>query len=160
MLEGYERTAKLLTETFGYQLVHEAGNRFRFASPGADGAGKLIDLLCMPDSRHGRSGAGSVHHIAFRAKDDEEQRTWRETIAALGYNVTPVIDRTYFHSIYFREPGGVLFEIATDPPGFTFDESLEELGTHLRLPPQHEPVRDQIERIILPITIPRKEDTQ
>jgi catechol 2,3-dioxygenase-like lactoylglutathione lyase family enzyme len=156
MLEGYERTAKLLTETFGYELIHEAGNRFRFALPGADGAGRVIDLLCMPDSRHGRSGAGSVHHIAFRAKDDEEQRTWRETIAALGYNVTPVIDRTYFHSIYFREPGGVLFEIATDPPGFTFDESLEELGTHLRLPAQHEPVRDQIERIILPITVPRK----
>jgi glyoxalase family protein len=71
-----------------------------------------------------------------------------------------VIDRTYFHSIYFREPGGVLFEIATDPPGFTFDESLEELGTHLRLPAQHEPVRDQIERIILPITVPRKGNTQ
>jgi catechol 2,3-dioxygenase-like lactoylglutathione lyase family enzyme len=159
-LEGYERTARLLTETFGYELIQEAGNRFRFKSPGAGGAGKIIDLLCMPDSRHGRSGAGSVHHIAFRAKDDEEQRAWRETIADLGYNVTPVIDRTYFHSIYFREPGGVLFEIATDPPGFTLDESLEELGTHLRLPPQHEPVRDQIERIILPITIPRKEDTQ
>jgi glyoxalase family protein len=160
MLEGYERTAKLLTETFGYELVHEAGNRFRFASPGAGTAGKVIDLLCMPDSRPGRGGAGSVHHIAFRANDDEEQRAWRETIAALGYNVTPVIDRTYFHSIYFREPGGVLFEIATDPPGFTFDESLEELGTNLRLPAQHEPVRDQIERILLPITVPRKEGTQ
>jgi glyoxalase family protein len=82
----------------------------------------------------GRVAAGSVHHIAFRAKDEAEQLQWRERLVDLSYNVTPVIDRTYFHSIYFREPGGVLFEIATEPPGFTLDEKLDELGTHLRLP--------------------------
>ena len=104
----------------------------------------------------GRVAAGSVHHIAFRAKDKHEQLKWREYLVDLGYNVTPVIDRTYFHSIYFREPGGVLFEIATEPPGFTLDEKLEELGTHLRLPPWMESARSQIETILPPIQVPRK----
>jgi catechol 2,3-dioxygenase-like lactoylglutathione lyase family enzyme len=155
-LEGYERTARLLTEVFGYTLAQESGNRFRFAAAGSTSAGKLIDLLCMPDGRHAGGGAGSVHHIAFRAKDDAEQRAWREKIVALGYNVSPVMDRTYFHSIYFREPGGILFEIATDPPGFTFDEKLEELGNNLRLPSWMESARAQIEDILLPITVPTK----
>ncbi|PQV62658.1 glyoxalase family protein [Abditibacterium utsteinense] len=158
-LEGYERTARLLTETFGYQLIQEVGNRFRFQAAGEGGVGKIIDLLCMPDGRRAGSGAGSVHHIALRASDDEQQREWREQIADLGYSVSPVMDRTYFHSIYFREPGGVLFEIATDPPGFTFDESLEELGTNLRLPPQYERSRERIEQILQPIIIPQKEGT-
>src|SRR6266481_4419067 len=131
-LEGYERTAKLLTETFGYRLVEQSGNRFRVA-------------------------AGSVHHIAFRAHDDEEQRNWRHHLVELGYNVTPVIDRTYFHSIYFREPGGVLFEIATDSPGFASDESLKELGNNLRLPPWLEPTRSQIEEILPAIKVPTKQ---
>jgi glyoxalase family protein len=100
--------------------------------------------------------AGSVHHIAFRAKDQAEQLQWREHLVDLGYNVTPVIDRTYFHSIYFREPGGVLFEIATEPPGFTLDEKLEELGMHLRLPPWMESSRSQIEQILPPIQVPAK----
>jgi glyoxalase family protein len=155
-LEGYERTAELLTATFGYMLVEEAENRFRFAAPGEDGAGKLIDLLCMPDRRRASGGAGSVHHIAFRAKDDAEQRAWREKIVGMGLNVSPVMDRTYFHSIYFREPGGILFEIATDPPGFTADETLEELGTNLRLPPWMERARAQIEGILPPIALPLK----
>src|SRR5438034_713596 len=102
----------------------------------------------------GRVAAGSVHHIAFRAKDKHEQLQWREHLVDLGYNVTPVIDRTYFHSIYFREPGGVLFEIATEPPVFTLDEKLEELGTHLRLPPWMESARSQIEKILPPIQVP------
>jgi catechol 2,3-dioxygenase-like lactoylglutathione lyase family enzyme len=160
VLTGYERTAKLLTETFGYQPIQEANNRFRFLAPGANGVGKIIDLLCMPDSRHGRSGAGSVHHIAFRAKDDAEQQQWREQIVELGYNVSPVMDRTYFHSIYFREPGGILFEIATDPPGFTLDEPAEELGTNLRLPPQYERARPQIEKILPSLTLPQKENSK
>ena len=147
-LEGYERTARLLTETFGYRLVEESGNRFRFVSADDSAAGRIVDLLCQPDSAMGRVAAGSVHHIAFRAKDQAEQLQWRERLVDLGYNVTPVIDRTYFHSIYFREPGGVLFEIATEPPGFTLDENLEELGTHLRLPPWMESTRSQIEEII------------
>jgi glyoxalase family protein len=155
-LEGYERTARLLTDSFGYRLITESGNRFRFASADEAAPGRIIDLLCMPDTETGRVAAGSVHHIAFRAKDEAEQLKWREQLVDLGYNVTPVIDRTYFHSIYFREPGGVLFEIATEPPGFTLDEMLEELGTHLRLPQWMESARSQIEKILPPIQLPGK----
>src|SRR6266498_2548034 len=152
-LEGYERTAQLLTESFGYRLVRESGNRFRFVAPSESGPGRVVDLLCMPDGRAGHVAAGSVHHIAFRTKDDAEQLQWREHLVELGYNVTPVIDRTYFHSIYFREPGGILFEIATEPPGFSLDEKLDELGMHLRLPPWMESARSQIERVLPPIKL-------
>ena len=155
-LEGYERTAKLLTETFGYRLVEQSGNRFRFAAPGEGATGRIVDLLCVPDGSSGRVAAGSVHHIAFRAHDDEEQRNWRHQLVELGYNVTPIIDRTYFHSIYFREPGGVLFEIATDSPGFASDENPEELGNNLRLPPWLEPTRSQIEEILPLIKVPTR----
>ena len=155
-LEGYEHTAKLLTDVFGYRLVEQSGNRFRFAASGERGIGRIIDLLCVPDGSAGRVAAGSVHHIAFRAHDDEEQRNWRHHLIELGYNVTPVIDRTYFHSIYFRELGGVLFEIATDSPGFASDESLKELGNNLQLPPWLEPTRSQIEEILPPIKIPTR----
>jgi glyoxalase family protein len=156
-LEGYERTAGLLTDSFGYRLIDQSGHRFRFASQNDAAKGRIIDLLCLPDGHAGRVAAGSVHHIAFRAHDQNEQLEWREHLVGLGYNVTPVIDRTYFHSIYFREPGGVLFEIATDPPGFTLDEKMEELGTSLRLPPWMESARSQIERILPPIKLPGKE---
>jgi glyoxalase family protein len=156
-LEGYEQTAKLLTETFGYRLVEQLNNRFRLASPSEAGAGRIVDLLCTPDGSPGRVAAGSVHHIAFRARDAAEQLVWRERLVDLGYNVTPVIDRTYFHSIYFREPGGVLFEIATDPPGFTLDENIEELGNQLRLPPWLEPTRSQIEEVLPAIKVPAKQ---
>jgi glyoxalase family protein len=155
-LEGYERTANLLTESFGYHLVEESGNRFRFAAPSDAGPGRVVDFLCMPDGRPGNVAAGSVHHIAFRARNDAEQLQWREHLVELGYNVTPVIDRTYFHSIYFREPGGILFEIATEPPGFTLDEKLDELGMHLRLPPWMESARPEIEKLLLPIRMPAK----
>jgi glyoxalase family protein len=155
-LEGYERTAQLLRESFGYRLDKESGNRFRFAAPSESGPGRIVDLLCMPDSRAGHVAAGSVHHIAFRAKDDNEQLQWREHLVELGYNVTPVIDRTYFHSIYFREPGGILFEIATEPPGFTLDEPIEELGSKLRLPTWMEAARPQIEQVLPSITLPAK----
>jgi len=155
-LEGYEKTARLLTDSFGYRLIEESGSRFRFVSPDDTALGRIIDLLCLPDTGMGQVAAGSVHHIAFRAKDEAEQLKWREHLVDLGYNVTPVIDRTYFHSIYFRELGGVLFEIATEPPGFTLDEKLEELGTHLRLPPSMESARPQIEEILPPIQVPSK----
>jgi glyoxalase family protein len=154
-LEGYERTARLFTETFGYRLIAQSGNRFRFMSQGGGNVpGKIIDLLCLPDTAIGRVAAGSIHHIAFRATDDAEQLRSRERLVELGYNVTPVIDRTYFHSIYFREPGGVLFEIATDPPGFTLDEELNELGSHLRVPSWMESMRPQIEKLLPPIQVP------
>jgi catechol 2,3-dioxygenase-like lactoylglutathione lyase family enzyme len=155
-LEGYERTARLLTDSFGYRLIEQSGNRFRFSAPDDTAPGRIVDLLCLPDTQMGRVAAGSVHHIAFRAKDDAEQLKWREHLASLGYNVTPVMDRTYFHSIYFREPGGVLFEIATEPPGFTLDEKAEELGSHLQLPPWMESARSQIEKILPPIQVPDK----
>jgi catechol 2,3-dioxygenase-like lactoylglutathione lyase family enzyme len=153
-LKLVERTAQLLTETFGYTLAHEAGNRFRFVAAGEGGLATSIDLLAVPDGHPGSSGAGSVHHIAFRARDDQQQREWRDAVARLGLGVSPVMDRTYFRSIYFREPGGVLFEIATDAPGFAIDESPEELGTNLRLPPQYESSRQRIEQILVPITLP------
>jgi glyoxalase family protein len=156
-LEGFEGIAKLLTESFGYRLVDQSNNRFRFASQNETAAGHVIDLLCMPDARPGRIAGGSVHHIAFRARDVEEQRQWREHLVSLGNNVTPVIDRIYFHSIYFREPGGILFEIATDPPGFTLDEDLNQLGESLRLPPWLEPSRAQIEKVLPPIARPTKQ---
>jgi len=155
-VEGYEKTAHLLTDTFGYRLIEEAGNRFRFASSDQQAHGRTIDILCVPDSGFGTVAAGSVHHIAFRARDEQEQLYWRKQLVDLGYNVTPVIDRIYFHSIYFREPGGVLFEIATDPPGFTLDETIEELGSGLRLPPWLESARSQIERILPAIQLPQR----
>ena len=153
-LKGHERTAKLLTESFGYRFVEQSGNRFRFVASTDSGAGRTIDLLCIPERQPGHIAAGTVHHIAFRARTDEEQHEWREHLIELGYNVSPVMDRTYFHSIYFREPGGVLFEIATDPPGFTLDENLDELGTHLRVPPWLESSRAEIEKILPPIRVP------
>jgi len=156
-LEGYEKTARLLTDTFGYRLIEESGNRFRFASHDDTALSRIVDLLCLPDSGVGRVAAGSVHHIAFRARDEQDQLQWREQLVDLRYDVTPVIDRIYFHSIYFREPGGVLFEIATEPPGFTFDETIEELGPHLQLPPWLNSARSQIEKILPPIHVPQKQ---
>ena len=97
-----------------------------------------------------------MHHIAFRTPDDASQRACREQLVKLGFNVSPVMDRTYFHSIYFREPGGILFEIATDPPGFTADETIEELGNKLRLPPWMENARAQIEEVLPPVVLPAK----
>ena len=154
-LDGYEKTARLLTNSFGYRLTEQSGNRFRFVSADETAPGRIVDLLCVPATGTGRVGAGSVHHIAFRAKGEAEQLKWRDRLVELDYNVTPVIDRTYFHSIYFREPGGVLFEIATEPPGFSSDEKLEELGTHLRLPSWFESSRSEIEKILPPIQVPR-----
>lgn len=150
---GFEQTAKLLTETFGYEAAGEEPDRLRFRSPsGAHAA--VVDLSRKPDPvPHGRMGSGTVHHVAFRAKDEQQQIEWREAIAALGFHVTHVLDRQYFRSIYFREPGGVLFEIATDPPGFQTDETFEELGTHLKLPPWLEPQRQHIERRLPPVSL-------
>jgi glyoxalase family protein len=119
------------------------GNRFRYAL-GEAAAPAFVDLLCLPSGPRGRVAVGTVHHIAWRTPDDETQRAWRDRIARLGYNVTPIIDRTYFHSIYFREPGGVLFEIATDPPGFAVDEPAGQLGSRLVLPSWLEATRSEL----------------
>jgi glyoxalase family protein len=153
-VDACERTADLLIEIFGYRLVGESENRFRFASSDNAALGRVIDLIWQPHNGIGGIAAGSVHHVAFRAKDKSEQVVWRRRLTELGYNVTTVVDRTYFHSIYFREPGGILFEIATDPPGFTLDEKVEELGDQLRLPEWLERSRPDLEQILPPIRVP------
>jgi glyoxalase family protein len=161
--EGYERTAEILNE-MGYKMIKSEGNRFRFqiedskSTPNIAGA-KILDVLCLPDTAHGRIGKGTVHHVAFRTPSDETQISIRKNIIKIGLNPTPVMDRTYFHSVYFREPGGVLFEIATDPPGFTIDQNVEDLGERLMLPQWLEPVRERLEKVLPKIvynTIPKK----
>ena len=151
-LADYGPTAQLLTEQMGFRLENSEGARRRFAI-GAGGASRTVDIVSRPESPQARSGVGTVHHIAWRVADDPAQETRRKQLTAARYNVSPVMDREYFHSIYFREPGGVLFEIATDPPGFTVDEPLESLGTHLKLPAQYEAAREQIEQIVLPLKL-------
>jgi glyoxalase family protein len=152
-LDGYEHTAAVLNDVMGFRQVAEEGSRFRFqVGEGDDGA--MIDLNCQPEGEPGRMGIGAVHHIAWRTTSVETQREWRSVIAAAGLNVSPVLDRNYFQSIYYREPGGVLFEIATDPPGFAVDESLEQLGTHLKLPPWLETRRERLEAKLPQLRIP------
>jgi len=141
-----EKTEKLLTEILGFEFVAEENNRRHFRGTGLNASAE-IDLVSS-EAGFGQIAVGTVHHIAFRAADDEEQLRVREQLVARGLNVTPVIDRQYFHSIYFREPNGILFEIATDEPGFLIDESAGELGETLKLPPIYEPNRDEIERVL------------
>jgi glyoxalase family protein len=148
--EGYERTAELLTRTLGFQYVGESGSRFRYQVGRAESSG-FVDVLCLPSIARGQIAAGSVHHVAWRTADDNQHQEWHQQIAKLGYNISPIMDRQYFHSIYFREPGGVLFEIATDVPGFTVDESVEKLGTRLSLPSWLEPMRAQLEQTLPPV---------
>jgi glyoxalase family protein len=144
------QTAVILN-MLGFHQANEEGNRLRFLPPG-NALGRHIDLVIDRDARRGHMGAGSVHHIAFRASDDAAQLEWRKEIGK-HLDVTTVQDRTYFHSIYFREPGGVLFELATDPPGFTLDEPIESLGEQLRIPEWLEPQRQQLERRLPAITL-------
>jgi glyoxalase family protein len=145
------RSEKLL-QTLGFALISEEGERRQFAVDAASSSGK-IDIVERPEGNFGVNSAGTVHHIAFRCEDEAEQLEWRKRVVDLGLNVTPVIDRFYFHSIYFREPNGILFEIATDGPGFTADEPVEHLGENLQLPPQFEPHRAEIERILPPVVL-------
>jgi glyoxalase family protein len=150
----HERDLKATEATLGmmgFQRSGEEGHRVRFTPQGA-ALGRRIDVVVDPKAGYGRPGAGSVHHIAFRTQDDESQLAWRAEIAR-HLQVTTVQDRTYFHSIYFREPGGVLFEMATDPPGFALDEPLETLGEELRIPEWLEPRRTMIEQRLMPITL-------
>jgi catechol 2,3-dioxygenase-like lactoylglutathione lyase family enzyme len=155
--EGYERTAMLLTETMGFRLTESKGNRFRYAAPAAAGlkAGRIVDVVCTPAGRPGLVAVGTVHHVAWRTPTDEQQAEWRQLLSGHDYNVTPVIDRKYFHSIYFREPGGVLFEIATDPPGFAIDEPAEQLGSHLVLPDWLEPYRAKLQQVLPQLRLPQ-----
>jgi len=152
--DGYELTAKLLTETMGCRFLQQEGNVFRYTI-GAGGSGKLVDVRCAPDFWKGAVAVGTVHHVAWRVRNDEEQQAWRQAIAELGFNVTPVLDRQYFHSVYFPEPGGIIFELATDAPGFAVNESPEELGTHLMLPPWLEKKRPVLEKMLPPLRLPQ-----
>lgn len=154
-------TLPLLTQQLGFEPAGEEqdteGIRYRFKASG-DAAGTLIDLVERPGKFPGRMGAGSIHHIALRARNDAEQDQWLRTLSEAGFGVTTVQDRQYFHSIYFREPGGVLFEIATDNPGFATDETVETLGRHLKLPPWLEPARERIEAKLPPLNISERQD--
>ena len=142
-LSGYEKTATLLTETMGLRRAGQEGSRFRFqVGEGYDLA--TIDLHCQPETNPRRMGIGVVHHVAWRTPSNAQQHEWQRLLVRAGLDVTPTLDRQYFSSIYYREPGGVLFEIATDPPGFTVDESAERLGSELKLPAWLEPRRERI----------------
>lgn len=130
-------------ELLGYTLQQQEVNRYRYALEGNPKAG-IVDLVEAPGEGRGNVAGGSVHHVAFRVKNQAAQLEFQEAIAKKGFNITPVLDRNYFTSIYFREPGGVLFEIATDDPGFAVDEPVESLGQALKLPQQYEAHREQI----------------
>lgn len=149
-----EAPTSFLTTALGFRPVGEDSGRKRFAI-GQGGSGAWLDLLVRPLGPRGRTAAGTIHHVAWRTPDGDEQRHWRQWIRSLGLSVSDVIDRFWFRSIYFREAGGVLFEIATDGPGFGVDEPLAALGTALVLPPWLEPQRAVIERALLPIELPR-----
>ena len=171
--EGYERTSSLLADTMGFKLVAKDNkeDRFRFGiveknnsnqeDNGADYSssstfssliGSFVDIVCQPEISRGYIGIGTVHHIAWRATNDRHQIDLRKRIVQKAHlNPTPVIDRTYFHSVYFREPGGILFEIATDPPGFAIDEKPEDLGKQLKLPQWLEPERGKLEQLLPPV---------
>lgn len=155
-VEGYERTASVLTKQLGFQSTREEGNRFRYElvrngkgnNDNNEGPGSIVDVLCLPYSPPGYMGVGTVHHVAWRTPTDKQQIVLRREVIKHGLNATPVIDRIYFHSVYFRESGGVLFEIATNPPGLAIDEKLEELGNRLMLPPWLEPDRRSLEKLL------------
>jgi len=136
-------TADVLTKIFGYKLLEEHVNRYRFVTDAVENAA-IVDVVEVPGESIGHIAGGSVHHVAFRVKDEGVLMRFREKIINAGLQITEKIDRNYFYSLYFREPGGVLFEIASDNPGFDVDESVEELGSNLKLPAQYEAYREDI----------------
>jgi catechol 2,3-dioxygenase-like lactoylglutathione lyase family enzyme len=146
--EGLDLTVALLND-MGSDVIFERAEHVRMSI-----GSSRVDLMCRPDAPSGAGGRGTIHHVAWRTPSDAHQMAWKNALAASRFNVSAVMDRQYFHSIYFREPGGVLFEIATDPPGFTVDEPLDALGTGLKLPPMYEPMRSQIEPLLKPLKLP------
>lgn len=145
-----EKTAELLEKVMGLEKVGEEGDIVRFRS--SSDIGNVIDLK-LTTTGSGQMGVGTVHHIAWRANDDQDQLEWQKYVKGFGYGVTPVQDRNYFNAIYFREHGEILFEIATDPPGFAHDESRKTMGEQLMLPAQYEQYREQLERRLIPIKV-------
>ncbi|MGO9410678.1 MAG: ring-cleaving dioxygenase [Spirochaetia bacterium] len=156
-VENADITAEFLSNVLGLQSAGEAEGRLVLSAPrggaGGEGMGTRVEIVNAPAQSPGRVGVGAVHHIAWRAKDDEEQRALRAAVVATGAPATPVIDRLYFHSVYFHEPNRILFEIATDPPGFTRDEPLDSLGTQLKLPPWLEKLRPGLEKALPPLNV-------
>jgi glyoxalase family protein len=146
-------TIELLVNTMGFRRVGQEGRRTRFET-GEGGQGSIVDVLESPEGPEGEESIGTVHHVAWRAADAAHQAEWREALMKAGRNVTPVIERYYFKSIYFREPGGILFEIATDGPGFTVDEPVASLGSTLSLPPWFDVRRDDLDETLPPIVVP------
>jgi glyoxalase family protein len=146
-LKNVTPTAEVLTEVLGYKLLKQEGNYYRFVTDAIENAA-IVDILEAPNEKPGVGAGGTNHHVAFRVKNEEILMAFREKVLAHGLNITPKIDRNYFFSLYFREPGGVLFELATDNPGFDADENVTELGTHLKLPAQYETQRAKIEKVL------------
>lgn len=150
-LDSYERTAGLMTEQLNHNIISESGNRLRLAV--ADQPGYYIDLLQMPEAMRSLAGSGTVHHLAFCVKDFHALGQIRAKILKTSLDPTPFRDRKYFHSIYFREPGGLLFEIATAGPGFLIDEKAIDLGSSLQLPADFEKDRLKIEKALPPVAL-------
>ena len=150
MLKEVGYTAAVLTEILGYAFLKQEANCYRYVT-NSPGAASIVDLFELPKGTAGLVGAGTYHHVAFRVKNEEELMSMRKLIVENHLSVTEKIDRNYFYSIYFREPGGVLFEVATDNPGFSVDEPLNELGKHLKLPEQYEQNRKYIESVLPPL---------
>lgn len=146
-VDDQEKTAKLLTEDLGFSYLGSESSRHRFTA-GGSGIGQVVDLRQLPEIWRGAPGAGTIHHVAFRTDSDENELKLREQLLAKEYRVTGVMDRNYFHSVYFRESNGILFEIATDQPGFAIDEEAGHLGEALKLPAQYEAHRAEIERAL------------
>lgn len=146
-LRSVAGTAQILTDVFDYALVSQEGSRYRYRTRAVENA-SIIDLLEVPDQPYGVNAGGTIHHVAFSVRNEQVLMHYREKVIQQGLHITPKIDRNYFFSLYFREPGGVLFELATENPGFTVDEPLDELGTHLMLPAQYEESRANIEAVL------------
>jgi glyoxalase family protein len=149
-----EVTTDLLVTLLGFEKAEEEDGRTRYLTTSSGGS--FADVREQPDGPVGLSAVGTVHHVAWRAPDEATQKEWREEVSDRALNVTHVLDRQYFRSIYFREPGGVLFEIATDPPGFTVDEDPNHLGESLKLPPWLEKDRERIKRVLPPVRAPQQ----
>jgi glyoxalase family protein len=150
---GIGASHELFTDLLGLEVLAESADRIRYGV-GGGGPGRQLDVVLAPAAPKGLVAGGTVHHLAWRAATDASEVALRGELVDAGVSVTPVIDRQYFHSIYFREPGGVLFEVATDAPGFDTDEPLLELGRRLQLPPWLEPNREQIRAALVPLRLP------
>lgn len=154
-LREKDATERLLTGYMDYHFIGQEGDRFRYGTEGK--AGDIIDILVNPNGHRGMQSAGSVHHIAFRTANSDSQLEVQKLLMENGYQTTEVKDRNYFTSIYFREPGGVLFEVATDEPGFAIDEDEAHLGELIKLPEWAEPSREKIEKSLTPVTLKTEE---